>query len=290
LVFGGCIREREGPMPGGDEIRNVQRVTWAGLSAGWEKWDSVIMDQLGPVGTAMIGRLGIAGDQQHLDIAAGTGEPGLTVARLAPGGHVVLADLAAEMLGIAARRADALGIANLGAAVCSAGDLPSGDAVFDSISVRFGYMFFPDVAQATAEFARAQAGRASVLVGMGQARGKPVDGDRHAGDRGGGGTGAIGAGRAGYVPVRCAGVCQCPVRGRGAARRCRVGRRRRAGDAIARAVLGDDQRARLARSRGACAGQRTGASAKTVMARVSSYEENGTVRIPGLARCIIGTR
>jgi SAM-dependent methyltransferase len=38
--------------------------------------------------------------------------------------------------------------------VCSAEDLPFGDAAFDSISVRFGYMFFPDVAKATAEFAR----------------------------------------------------------------------------------------------------------------------------------------
>ena len=65
------------------------------------------MDRLGPVGAAMIERLGIAGDQQHLDVATGTGERGLTVARLAPGGHVVLTDLAAEMLGIAARRADA---------------------------------------------------------------------------------------------------------------------------------------------------------------------------------------
>ena len=38
--------------------------------------------------------------------------------------------------------------------MCSADDLPFGDASFDSISVRFGYMFFPDVAKATAEFAR----------------------------------------------------------------------------------------------------------------------------------------
>jgi hypothetical protein len=97
-------------MPSGDEIRDVQRATWGGLSAGWEKWDPVIMDQLGPVGTAMIERLGIAGDQQHLDIAAGTGEPGLTLARLAPRGHVVLTDLAAEMPDIAARRANAHGI------------------------------------------------------------------------------------------------------------------------------------------------------------------------------------
>ena len=129
-------------MPGGDEIRDVQRATWAGLSAGWEKWDSVIMDELGPVGAAIIERLHVTDDQQHLDIAAGTGEPGLTVAKLAPRGHVVLTDLAAEMLDIATRRANAQGITNFETKVCSADALPFGDATFDSISVRFGYMFF----------------------------------------------------------------------------------------------------------------------------------------------------
>lgn len=121
---------------------------------GWEKWDSLIMDQLGPVGAAMIERLEMAEDQQHLDIAAGTGEPGLTVARLAPRGHVVLTDLSAEMLDIAARRANARGITNVETTVCSADDLPFADATFDSVSVRFGYMFLPDVAKATQEFAR----------------------------------------------------------------------------------------------------------------------------------------
>ena len=141
-------------MPSADEIRDGQRAAWAGLSAGWEKWDSVIMDQLGPVGAAMIERLDIAQDQQHLDIAAGTGEPGLSIARLSPEGRVVLTDLAAEMLDIAARRARAQGIANIETKVCSADDLPFNDGTFDSVSVRFGYMFFPDVAKATAEFAR----------------------------------------------------------------------------------------------------------------------------------------
>ena len=60
-------------MPGADEIRDVHRAAWAGFSAGWEKWDSVVItDQLAPVGAAIIGRLGIAEDHQHLDIAAGT--------------------------------------------------------------------------------------------------------------------------------------------------------------------------------------------------------------------------
>ena len=62
-------------MPSADEIRDGQRATWAGLSAGWEKWDSVIMDQLGPVSAAMIERLDIAEDHQHLYIVACTGEP-----------------------------------------------------------------------------------------------------------------------------------------------------------------------------------------------------------------------
>jgi len=137
-----------------DAIRDGQRAAWARLSASWEKWDAVIMDQLGPVGDAMIERLHIAEDQRHLDIAAGTGEPGLSIARMAPEGHVVLTDLSAEMLEVAARRAEAQGLTNIETKVCSADDLPFGDGSFDSVSVRFGFMFFPDAAEATAELVR----------------------------------------------------------------------------------------------------------------------------------------
>ena len=141
-------------MPNADEIRDAQRATWAGLSAGWEKWDAVIMDQLAPVGAAIIERLDIGADHRHLDIASGTGEPGLSIAKRSPKGRVVLTDLVAEMLDVAARRARAQGIANIETRVCSADALPFSDATFDGVSVRFGYMFFPDVAKATAEFAR----------------------------------------------------------------------------------------------------------------------------------------
>jgi ubiquinone/menaquinone biosynthesis C-methylase UbiE len=141
-------------MAGTDEIRDAQRETWAGLSASWSKWDAIIMAQLRPVGAAMIDRLGIAEDQQHLDIACGTGEPGLSVATLAPQGRVVLTDLVPEMLDLARRRATSQGLTNVETTVCSADDLPFDDATFDSVSVRFGYMFFPDLPTATAEFAR----------------------------------------------------------------------------------------------------------------------------------------
>lgn len=141
-------------MPSGDEIRESQRAVWDGLSGAWERWAPVIVEQLRPVGEAMIARLGIAEDQRHLDVAAGTGEPGLTIAQRAPRGRVVLTDLAPEMLAVAVRRAGALGVTNVETRVCSADDLPFGDAVFDSASVRFGYMFLPDPAAATAELVR----------------------------------------------------------------------------------------------------------------------------------------
>jgi SAM-dependent methyltransferase len=112
------------------------------------------MDQLGPVGDAIVEALAIAEDQQHLDIASGTGEPGLTVARLAPQGRVVLTDISPEMLDVATRRAAAQGIGNVETRVCSADDLPFEDGTFDSVSVRFGFMFFPDLAAAATELVR----------------------------------------------------------------------------------------------------------------------------------------
>lgn len=143
-----------------DEIRAGQRATWADLSAAWERWDDVIVDQLAPVGAAMVDALGIGhGDgspagRLHLDVATGTGEPGLTIAAMAPEVRVVLTDLSPEMLAVAARRAEAQGIANVDTRVCSADDLPFDDATFTTITVRFGFMFFPDLDRATAELVR----------------------------------------------------------------------------------------------------------------------------------------
>src|SRR4051812_31518955 len=141
-------------MPSADEVRDGQRATWAGLAVGWEKWDSVIMEQLRPVAAAMIERLDIGADHQHLDIASGTGEPGLSIAKLVPHGRVVLTDLSAEMLDVAVRRARAERIADVETRVCGAEDLPFDEATFDAVSVRFGSIFSPGAAGATAECVR----------------------------------------------------------------------------------------------------------------------------------------
>ena len=279
-------------MSSGDEIRDGQRATWAGLSAGWEKWDAVIMDQLGPVGTAMIESFDIADDQQHLDIAAGTGEPGLTVARLAPRGHVVLTDLAPEMLDIATRRASAQGITNFETRVCSADDLPFGDAMFDSISVRFGYMFFPDVGKATAEFVRVlkPGGRLCSSVWVkpeanpwtsiamqaiaAEAPPAPSDPDR---------PNMFRCAAAGYVSA----LDQAAGLGDIAEREVAVELVTQSpaeywemiSEHVSLAVAALQQVDEPARER----------IAQAVIARVAAYQHDGKVRVPGLACCIAGT-
>jgi SAM-dependent methyltransferase len=280
-------------MPGGDEIRDAQRAAWAGLSAGWEKWDSVITAQLAPVGTAMTERLGIADDQQHLDIAAGTGEPGLTVARLAPRGHVVLTDLAAEMLGVAARRAAAQGITNVETRVCSADDLPFADAAFDSVSVRFGYMFFPDLARATAEFARVlkPGGRLCASVWV-----KPEENPWTAivmqaiaaeavlAPPGPDGPGMFRCATPDYVSAlyRAAGLREVAewdvgveLVTRSPAQYWEMISEHVSLAAAALAQVGQPARERIATA---------------VIARAATYEQDGKVKIPGLARCIAGTK
>ncbi|HTN81110.1 MAG TPA: methyltransferase domain-containing protein, partial [Acidimicrobiales bacterium] len=141
-------------MPSADEIRAAQRQTWDKFSGGWEKWDEVVLNTVGSVADAIIANLALRDDQVHLDVASGTGEPGLTIAAKAPRGHVTLTDLSPEMLAVAQRRAARMGITNVSFQECGAEDLPFPDTTFDSVSCRFAFMFVPDVTKAIAEFMR----------------------------------------------------------------------------------------------------------------------------------------
>ncbi len=141
-------------MTTADDVRAQQRQTWDRFSGGWEKWDHLVMPMLAPVGEEMIRHLGVGETTHHLDVAAGTGEPGFTIAGMAPRGRVVITDLAPGMLDAARRNVAARGLSNVEVQECSADSLPFADASFDSVSCRFGFMFFPDVSAAVAEFVR----------------------------------------------------------------------------------------------------------------------------------------
>ena len=280
-------------MPGGDEIRDAQRAAWAGLSPGWEKWNSVIMDQMAPVGAAMIERLAIADDQQHLDIAAGTGEPGLTVATLAPGGHVVLTDLAAEMLDIATRRANAQGTPMLRPRCAAPTTCPSvtrHSTVFRCAS---------DTCSSPTSPRRPPSSRAgSSQAGVSAPRYGPGPGENPWTTFA---TQAIAA-QAALAPPDPDGpnMFRCAAPGYVSALYEAAGLR----DVAEWNVAVELVTASPARywemisehvSLAVAALQQVGAPAreriaKAVIAKVSTYEEDDKVRIPGMARCVVGTK
>jgi ubiquinone/menaquinone biosynthesis C-methylase UbiE len=136
------------------EIRDQQKQSWNKFSPGWKKWDDLTMSFLRPMGSAIIRAIQPAGNHTILDIASGTGEPGLSIAAMIPGGKVVLTDLAEDMLAIARENAAKKKITNIETITCDVCELPFADNSFDAVSCRFGFMFFPDMQLAANELFR----------------------------------------------------------------------------------------------------------------------------------------
>jgi ubiquinone/menaquinone biosynthesis C-methylase UbiE len=137
-----------------DHVRDQQRDTWDRFSTGWRRWDVMVGEWLAPFGAAMIRHANLRDTFHVLDVATGTGEPGLTAAALVPQGRVTLTDLAERMLAVARENAVQRGLRNVETRVCDAGALPFADASFDAVLCRFGFMFFPDMTMAANELAR----------------------------------------------------------------------------------------------------------------------------------------
>ncbi|MCU1549097.1 MAG: methyltransferase type 11 [Arthrobacter sp.] len=137
-----------------DDIRDQQRIIWDQFSVGWKKWDAEVLGWYGPFGDAMIRAARLRPDSSVLDVAAGTGEPGLTAAALVPEGNVVLTDISEGMLRVAAEKAAVMGLENVRTAVSDAGALPFADDTFDAVFCRFGFMYFPELSAAMREMVR----------------------------------------------------------------------------------------------------------------------------------------
>ena len=135
-------------------ILEAQRSSWNRFSPGWEKWDAFTMNFLAEQGQAIVDAINPTLDDQILDLATGTGEPGLSLAERASAGRVVGLDAAEGMLRVASAKAEARGVRNYHTLTGDACDLPFDDASFDAVSCRLGLMFVPDLALALAEIHR----------------------------------------------------------------------------------------------------------------------------------------
>ena len=136
------------------QIREQQKQTWDTFSPGWKKWDAWTMAFLRPMGDEIVQALHVQATDEVLDVATGTGEPGLTLARLAQRGHVVGFDLSAGMLAVAKENAEAQAIHNYETVAGDVCELPFAAQRFDALSCRMGFMFFPDMLLAAQEMYR----------------------------------------------------------------------------------------------------------------------------------------
>ena len=149
-----------------NNIQQQQKASWNRFSPGWKKWDDLVMDFLKPMGEEIIRSLKLNKTDVVLDMASGTGEPGLTISSIVSDGKVVMTDLSEGMLSVAREKASKKGNFNCEFYNCDACELPFGDSTFDAVSCRLGFMFVPEMQKAAREMVRVlkPGGRASITV------------------------------------------------------------------------------------------------------------------------------
>ena len=120
-----------------------------------EKWKAKSAAMGQPVTDALVEYARPVPGMRVLDLASGTGEPAISLAlRVGVEGRVVALDLSAELLEIAAQRAQARGLKNFTTRQADAHNLPFPEESFDLATSRFGVMFFRDPTLALRELLR----------------------------------------------------------------------------------------------------------------------------------------
>ncbi len=114
-------------------IKHQHREDWDRAAPRWRKYDEGLRRAGAPVTRRLLELAGIQPGHRVLDIASGTGEPGLPAAELAgPSGFVLLTDQSPEMLAVARDKARAQGLQNVEFRVCDAEQLQLEPESFDA--------------------------------------------------------------------------------------------------------------------------------------------------------------
>lgn len=139
-------------MATAEELRTQQKDLWGAAAPGWDRRFEWFERQTEALTARMCDAAGIGPGMVVLDLACGSGQPALTVARrVRPGGRVVATDLSPDMVEVTARRAAGLDVETreMGAEA-----IDFDDGTFDAVTCRFGLMFCPDPARAASEIRR----------------------------------------------------------------------------------------------------------------------------------------
>lgn len=140
------------------EYREASRQQWSDAAASWAH--AAEEEETGASGEATVWMLEAADLQpgeRVLELACGAGRVGLqAAAKVGPDGTVLCTDFSQAMVDAVAERVERLGIPNVSTRVLDAEHLElDGEAPFDAVLCRFGYMLMADPLQALRESVRA---------------------------------------------------------------------------------------------------------------------------------------
>ncbi len=144
-------------QPSADTYRKMVENEWGSRDTveSWARWH----DKLTIQGKAVTERLAtharILPGMRVLDLACGTGDPAISLARLVgPKGMVTATDLSAGMVEVARANASRSGALNLDFREADMQALPFVDASFDAVTSKIGIMYAVDLPKAVSEIRR----------------------------------------------------------------------------------------------------------------------------------------
>jgi ubiquinone/menaquinone biosynthesis C-methylase UbiE len=137
------------------QFKEIVRDQWTSAAEVWTRWHPQFSEMSREATKLICDAAQLRDGLSVLDLAGGTGEPGLTAAqRVAPGGTVTCTDYVPEMVATAEANARAAGITNMNFQQVDAEDISFPDDSFDRVISRFGLMFPPDTQKALGEIKR----------------------------------------------------------------------------------------------------------------------------------------
>jgi len=122
-----------------------QREAWHRAARGWERWQAELREVTAPVAEWLVNAIDPKPGERVLELAAGPGDTGFLVAqRLGPDGTLISTDQSPDMVEVARRRADALGLGNVEFQVLDGQQIDLDKRSFDAVLCRWGYMLMAD--------------------------------------------------------------------------------------------------------------------------------------------------
>ena len=130
------------------------REDWDSQAKQWYEQREAMLAATRPIHEWLVRNLKPGDGQRVLEIAAGPGDTGFLVAPLLGSGRLVSTDLSPAMVDAARKRGAELGITNADYRTLDAQAMDLGDASFDGVICRWGFMLMPDPVAALRECRR----------------------------------------------------------------------------------------------------------------------------------------